>query len=278
MPMLYGTVSSTDAPSDTPAPTTRRTRLLEEIRAVSGHDCTVLLCGESGSGKEYVARQIHGASRRAAGPFVAVDCTTLRDTLFESQLFGHVRGAFTGADHATLGLFRAADGGTLMLDEVGELPLGMQAKLLRCIQERAVVPVGGTEPIAADVRLIAATHRDLREMVRRGEFREDLYFRIHVVRLDLPPLRARSDEIIPLAEEFLQTRAAAHGAACKSLTHGAQRVLLRYEWPGNVRELQNAMEHALVFSTGCQIAENDLPGFVREGATGSGGPRCGGRL
>jgi len=164
-------------------------RLNELIGVVAARACTVLVHGESGTGKEMTARCIHAQSPRAAKPFIAVDCTTLRDTLFESQLFGHMRGAFTGAEQPTLGFFRAADGGTLFLDEIGELPLHIQAKLLRCIQEGAVVPLGSVHPIAVNVRIVAATHRDLENMVRSGAFREDLYYRLNVVRLEVPPLR-----------------------------------------------------------------------------------------
>ncbi len=162
--------------------------LRAELTFIARRDCTVLIQGESGAGKELIARAIHAKSRRSGRPFIPVDCTAFSETLFESQLFGHVRGAFTGADGATLGFFRAADGGTLFLDEIGELPLTVQAKLLRAIQERTVVPLGGTQPVAADVRVIAATHRNLKAMVADGRFREDLYFRINVVGLSVPPL------------------------------------------------------------------------------------------
>ncbi len=233
------------------------------IQAVSRRDHTVLIHGESGSGKEMVARAVHAASPRAAGPFVAVDCTTLRDTLFESQLFGHMRGAFTGAEQPTLGFFRAADGGTLFLDEIGELPLHIQAKLLRCIQEGAVVPLGSVEPIPVDVRIVAATHRDLQKMVRAGTFREDLYYRLNVVRLAVPPLRARRDDILPLARWFLEQQAALYQEPVRVLSDEAAAMFEAYDWPGNVRELANAIEHACAFCDGSLIRRMDLPEAVQ---------------
>jgi two-component system response regulator AtoC len=241
-------------------------QLRSKIDAVSGRNCTVLVCGESGAGKELVARHIHAGSPRAVSPFITVDCTTLRDTLFESQLFGHVKGAFTGAEHATLGLFRAADGGTLLLDEVGELELHVQAKLLRCIEENAVLPLGAVEPVPVDARIIAATHRDLREMVRSGKFREDLYFRLDVVRLHVPPVRARPDDIVLLAEQLLGAHAEMYQEPAKTLSSEAKVALRSYTWPGNVRELRNVIEHALVFAAGEFVTPDDLPEAVRRAA------------
>ncbi|HYD01441.1 MAG TPA: sigma-54 dependent transcriptional regulator [Phycisphaerales bacterium] len=239
-------------------------RLKGMIAAVAPRDCTVLIHGESGAGKELTARTIHGQSRRASGPFVAVDCTGLRDTLLESQLFGHVKGAFTGADGPSLGFIRAADGGTLFLDEIGELELKTQAKLLRCIQERSVVPLGSVKPIHVDVRVVCATHRNLREMASRGEFREDLLFRLDVVQVRLPSLRERSEDITALAQHFLRQLAELYGEGERVLSHEAAAALQRYQWPGNVRELANALEHAAVFCQGGVIQLSDLPERVRE--------------
>ena len=240
------------------------------IDALARHDCTVLIRGESGSGKELAARQVHARSpRRSSGPFVPVDCTTLGGTLFESQLFGHVRGAFTGAQTSTLGFFRAADGGTLFLDEIGELELPVQAKLLRCIQERAVVPVGQTTPVRADVRVVAATHRDLGEMVRRGTFREDLFYRLNVACLHVPPLRQRKDDIPLLATTALAELCDLYGRPRVRVSPAAMNGLCAYDWPGNVRELVNAVEHALVFCTGDELRLCDLPASVR--CAGAGG-------
>lgn len=233
------------------------------IDAVSGRMCTVLICGESGTGKELVARQIHASGLRADRPFVPVDCTTLSDTLIESQLFGHEKGAFTGADRASLGFFRAADGGTLFLDEVGELPAAMQSKLLRCLEEQAVVPLGGVEAVPIDVRVLAATHRDLKAMVARGEFRGDLYFRLNVVRIEVPPLRTRKSDLVCLAKHFLKRQAELYDERLKTLSSDAISALMAYDWPGNVRELANAIEHAYVLSGDDTIAARDLPTFVQ---------------
>ena len=233
------------------------------IGAVAPRDCTVMINGESGSGKELTARTIHLQSRRASGAFVAVDCTGLRDTLLESQLFGHVKGAFTGADTPSQGFIRAADGGTLFLDEIGELELKTQAKLLRCIQERCVVPLGSVKPINVDVRVVCATHRNLREMANRGEFREDLLFRLDVVQVKLPSLRERREDILALADHFLAQLAELYGEEARTLSDEAATALRAYSWPGNVRELANALEHAAVFCQGSVIEWTDLPERVR---------------
>jgi DNA-binding NtrC family response regulator len=238
-------------------------RLREMVTAVAPRDCTVLVNGQSGTGKELVARSVHAQSRRAAGPFVAVDCTALRDTLLESQLFGHVKGAFTGADQPTLGFFRAAEGGTLFLDEIGEMDLKTQAKLLRSIQERAVVPLGAVKPIPVNVRVIVATHRDLRAMVDRGEFREDLYFRLDVVRLVLPPLSERGSDVRALADHFLFLIAELYQEPIRRFAPEVYNVLEAHTWPGNVRELANVVEHAVVFSGNEVIGVEDLPERLR---------------
>jgi DNA-binding NtrC family response regulator len=237
--------------------------LRDQIAAIAGRNCTVLIHGETGVGKELVARRVHALSRRANRPFVPVDCTTLPASLFESQLFGHARGAFTGAERPTLGFLRAADGGTLFLAELGELPPSVQAKLLRAIQERAVVPVGEVRAVPVDVRLVGATHRDLRAMVRRGEFREDLFYRLNVVALSAPPLRDRREDVLPLAEHFLRQLGELYGEPVKRLSIEAEAALLAYEWPGNVRELQNAIEHCSAFCHGMRIVPADLPSTLR---------------
>jgi two-component system response regulator HydG len=247
-------------------------RLRKLINAVAARDCTVLIQGESGTGKELVAKNVHSLSRRAAGPFVAVDCTGLRDTLLESQLFGHVKGAFTGADQPTLGFFRAADGGTLFLDEIGELEARTQAKLLRCIQERCVVPLGSVKPIPVNVRLLCATHRDLKAMVNRGDFREDLYFRLDVVRLETPPLAQRKGDILPLAQHFLDQLAELYDEPAKHLSPEAAALVEAYPWPGNVRELANAIEHAVVFAAGDVLTPLEFPERLRAGAVPGSNP------
>jgi two-component system NtrC family response regulator len=230
-----------------------------QIDKIAPRAVTVLIDGETGVGKEMAARELHARSRRSDKPFVPVDCTAFSSQLIESQLFGHVRGAFTGAVGAALGFIRCADGGTLFLDEIGELPPGVQAKLLRSLQERAVVPVGGVEPVAVDMRVVAATHRDLARMVREGSFRQDLYFRLNVVRLTIPPLRDRRDDIVPLACYFLEELADIYEEPRKVLGAHAQEILVRYDWPGNVRELRNAIERAFLFCSERTIEPAHLP-------------------
>ena len=237
------------------------------VEVVGYRQCTVLILGESGSGKELVARQIHVASPRATKPFVAVDCTTLRDTLLESELFGHQKGSFTGADRSTMGFVRAADGGTLLLDEVGELAPQVQAKLLRTIQEREVIPLGSTSPVSVDVRILAATHQDLRKMVRNGEFREDLYYRLNVVTVSVPALRERRNDIPALAEHFLAELSELYQEPAKSFSDDALEALRSYDWPGNVRELTNAIEHAYVLCDQPVLAAKDLPEIISTAAS-----------
>lgn len=237
--------------------------LRSEIELIAPRSATVLIEGETGVGKEVAARQVHALSPRAEKPFVPVDCTVFSTDLMESQLFGHVRGAFTGAVASSLGFVRCADGGTLFLDEIGELPLAVQAKLLRTIQERTVVPVGGVEPIPVDLRIVAATHRDLAAMVREGTFRQDLYFRLNVVRLSIRPLRQRREEILSLAEHFLQDIADAYAEPSKVLSRAAADELVRYDWPGNVRELRNAIERAFLYCGDRTIDVAHLPAEIR---------------
>jgi len=234
-------------------------QLKAAARSVAAQPSTVMLLGETGSGKEMMARYVHAASPRAGKAFIPVDCSTLSESLFESQLFGHVKGSFTGAVSNTLGFLRAANGGTLFLDEIGELPLPLQAKFLRVLQERCCVPVGDTRPVSLDIRLICATNRNLRHMVTDGQFRHDLYFRINVIALKVPPLRERTDDILPLATFFLMRHAELAGKPPKLLSEHAAESLVRYLWPGNIRELFNALEHAYVLSAGDQIELTDLP-------------------
>lgn len=233
--------------------------IVDMIKAIAPRRCPVIVTGETGVGKEMVARQIHLASDRADKVFVPVDCTTLTGQLFESQLFGHVKGAFTSAIDSTLGFFRAADGGTIFLDEISEIPAELQAKLLRVLQERTVTPLGSTRAHSVDVRVLCATSRELSEMVKEGSFRADLYYRLDVVRLEVPPLRQRKEDIIPLAEHFLANQAAFYCEPEKSLSRQATQLMLSYSWPGNVRELANAMERAYVLTPGPEIQPAAMP-------------------
>ena len=227
-------------------------------------DSTVLLRGESGTGKEVAAHALHQGSPRAGKPFVAVNCATLSETLLESELFGHERGAFTGAVARQIGKAEAADGGTLFLDEVGEIPLPLQAKLLRFLQERQIERVGSPRPIPVDVRLVAATNRDLEKAIREGTFREDLYYRLNVITLHLPPLRERREDVPLLASHFAALTSRRLGRPLAGFTPEARSCLLRYDWPGNVRELANAVERALVLGEGELIRPEDLPETILE--------------
>ncbi len=235
-----------------------------QIKHIAPRLATVLIEGETGVGKEVTARELHAQSLRSDKPFVPVDCTAFASELIESQLFGHVKGSFTGAAADTLGMLRCADGGTLFLDEIGELPLTVQAKLLRCLQERTVVPLGGVDPVAIDVRIIAATHRDLARMVREGTFRQDLYFRINIIRLTIPPLRDRPDDIVRLALHFVDELARFYQEPNKLVSPHFRQILLQYHWPGNVRELRNVMERAYVFCNDRTIDLAHLPSEIRE--------------
>lgn len=225
---------------------------------VAPTETTVLLTGESGTGKELVARAIHYASARADGPFVTINCAALPETLLESELFGHERGAFTGADRQKPGRFELAAGGTLFLDELGELPMTVQVKLLRVLQSREFERVGGTTTLRADVRLIAATNRDLERAVEGGTFRDDLYYRLNVFRVHLPPLRDRGEDVLLLAEHFVRELAARMGKGEMGLSRDAREALLAHPWPGNIRELQNAIERALIMSEGSLITAGQL--------------------
>jgi DNA-binding NtrC family response regulator len=233
--------------------------VMEVIRAIATRECPVIITGETGVGKEMVARQIHASGHRADRVFVPVDCTTLTGQLFESQLFGHVKGAFTSAVDSTLGFFRAADGGTIFLDEISEIPLELQAKLLRVLQERRVTPLGSAKAYPVDARVLCATCKDLQEMVRKGTFRSDLYYRLDVVRLEVPPLRHRKEDILDLAEYFLKNQSAFYNEPPKKFSDSTKRLLLNYAWPGNVRELSNAVERAYVLTDGSEVQPSVLP-------------------
>jgi two-component system response regulator PilR (NtrC family) len=232
------------------------------IRRVAGSDATVLIGGESGTGKEIVARAIHAQSRRCDKPFVAINCGAIPEHLIESELFGHVRGAFTGAVANRAGCFRAADGGSIFLDEIGDLPLHLQVKLLRVIQERVFRPVGSETSVAVDVRIIAATNRDLRAQVEAGRFREDLFYRLNVIGIDLPPLRERREDIPLLVRHFLAELGALHGRPAGRFSPEAARFLMQHDYPGNVRELENIVEHAIAMCDGEVLTEEHLPPYV----------------
>jgi DNA-binding NtrC family response regulator len=238
--------------------------VFELIDRVAESDVTVLVTGESGTGKEVVARALHRRGRRKNGPFVAINCAAMPEALLESELFGHARGAFTDAKTSQQGLFAQANHGTILLDEIGDMPLGLQPKLLRVLQERKVRPVGGSAEIAVDVRVIAATHRDLESAIEEGRFREDLFYRINVVNIRMPPLRARGGDILPLAQRFVTEFARRSQKEVTGIAPATAERLLTYVWPGNVRELQNCMERAVALARFEQIAVDDLPEKIRD--------------
>ncbi|WP_164008353.1 sigma-54-dependent transcriptional regulator [Pyxidicoccus trucidator] len=233
------------------------------IDRVADLDSTVLITGESGTGKEVAARAVHTRGRRKGGPFVAINCAAMPEALLESELFGHAKGAFTDAKAARTGLFVQAHGGTLFLDEVGELPLTLQPKLLRALQERTVRPVGGDTEIPFDARIVAATNRDLELAVEEGRFREDLYYRLNVIGVELPPLRARGNDVLALSQRFIEQFAARTGKRVVGLSPAAAQRLLTYGWPGNVRELQNCLERAVALTSFEELTVDDLPERVR---------------
>jgi two-component system response regulator HydG len=238
--------------------------ILRLVETVAPTDSTVLLQGESGTGKEVIARYIHDLSARVEGPFLSINCGALPESLLESELFGHVKGSFTGAIKDKIGLFGAATKGTFFLDEIGETTAATQVKLLRALQHREVIPVGSTEAVPVDARVVAATNRDLDEEIRAGNFRSDLYYRLNVISLHLPPLRQRRDDIPLLAEHFLHRIAAARGEEPKQLSATALEAALEYAWPGNVRELENAIERAIILTPGGEIPLGALPERVTE--------------
>ncbi len=234
-------------------------QLMKMIDRVAPSQATCLIMGESGTGKELVARAIHDRSARKNRPFVAINCGALRETLLESELFGHEKGSFTGAYTRKIGLAEAANGGTLFLDEIGELSQGIQAKLLRFIQEGEIFRVGGKDPIKVDIRLISATNRELDVEVTRGNFREDLYYRINTISLHAPPLRRRKDDIQMLVEYFLARGSSRFLNRGRQMSEDAMKILLKYDWPGNIRELQNVCERLQILSDGHTIMPGDLP-------------------
>ena len=241
---------------------------VDMAKRVAQVDSTVLITGESGSGKERIARLMHAESERATGPFIAVNCGAISETLLESELFGHARGAFTGASHDRPGLFEAANHGTLLLDELGEVSPGMQVKLLRVLQEREVRRVGDNKNRSVDVRVLAATNRDLASRVAEGHFREDLYYRIRVVEIHVPPLRERREDLLALARVLLAEAASRLKRNITGLSPASADKLLHYGWPGNVRELANAMERAVVLARGNRVEVEDLPEEVRKALAG----------
>ncbi|NBT89544.1 MAG: sigma-54-dependent Fis family transcriptional regulator [Verrucomicrobia bacterium] len=242
--------------------------VLDKVRQVADSRANVLVEGESGTGKEMVARAIHGLSSRRQGPFVAVHCAALSPQLLESELFGHEKGAFTGAVERRIGRFEQAHGGTLFLDEIGEIDAATQVKLLRALGERSIERVGGNKTIEVDVRLVAATLRNLEALVREGKFREDLFFRIRVVQVTLPPLRERPEDIPILAEHFRKEYSRENAKPDLELSGAAMAALQAYRWPGNVRELRTAIEHGVVLARGREIEPKDLPASVMEGGAG----------
>jgi two-component system, NtrC family, response regulator HydG len=244
--------------------------VLAAIAAVAPTDATVLLTGETGTGKELVARALHQQSRRSGRAFVAINCGALAENVLESELFGHARGAFTGAVGARRGLFEEASGGTLFLDEVGELAAATQVRLLRVLQEGQVRPVGANKSVSVDARIIAATNRDLAAEVEQGSFRKDLYYRLDVIRIELPPLRARAEDVPALAQHFLAKRSERLGKAVKFIDDAVLARLARHPWPGNVRELENALDRAIVLAKGDTITVDLLPAVLREGPAADG--------
>ncbi|HDY65727.1 MAG TPA: sigma-54-dependent Fis family transcriptional regulator [Phycisphaerae bacterium] len=239
-------------------------QLRERIKKLAKFDVSVLLLGESGTGKELVARKIHSLSNRRNGPFVGVNCAAIHESLLESELFGHESGAFTGAGSSTIGFFRAAQGGTILLDEVGDMSPQLQSKLLRVLEERAVVPVGSTKAVPIDIRVISATHHDLQAVVSEGRFRQDLYYRLNVITLKIAALRDRPEDIIPLTEHIICKVADLLGMSQKQLTPEAAELMQRYDWPGNVRQLGNVIQQAYVLGDSEQIDTASLPPELHE--------------
>ena len=252
-------------------------QVLELVERVARTDAPVLVTGETGTGKGVIARAIHAAGARAAGPFVTVNCAALPEALLESELFGHMRGSFTGATQDRPGLFAEADGGTLLLDEVGEMPIALQAKLLHVLESRTVRPVGASREREVDVRVLAATHRDLRERAKAGTFREDLLYRLEVIPVHIPALRERVEDILPLVDSFLASARARHpGAVAERFSGPALSWMLDYRWPGNVRELAHLVERLVLLGRAPEVTLDDLPTHLRDG--GGGGPSFAGEV
>ena len=239
-------------------------KVFDELSRVAAAEASVLITGESGTGKELIARSIHKRSPRKDAPFVAVNCAAFTDALLESELFGHVKGAFTDARNDRKGLFLEANGGTLFLDEIGEMPMTMQPKILRALEESKLRPVGGDKEVSFDVRIVTATNRDLETAVEEGRFREDLFFRINVIQLHLPPLRARGTDVLLIADELLTGFAARAGKDVRGLTEPVAERLLNYSWPGNVRELRNVIERAVALTRYDRLVVEDLPEKIRD--------------
>ena len=238
-------------------------KLVDQLARIADADASVLITGESGTGKELVASALHKQSRRKDGPFVAINCSALPETLLESELFGYKKGAFTDARRDRKGLFLQANGGTLFLDEIGEIPLTLQPKLLRALEERRLRPLGGNEEVEFDVRILAATNRNLESEIEKKNFRQDLYFRLNVIQIDVPPLHKRGNDILLLAHHFIDLYARRTDKQVKGLLKGAAQKLIAYDWPGNVRELKNAMERAVALSPHEKISVEDLPERIR---------------
>jgi two-component system response regulator HydG len=270
---LAGSGGSADAPAGMIGASAAMREVFAMIRAVAPSEASVLVLGESGTGKELVARALHEGSPRAAHRLVTVNCAALAESLLESELFGHEKGAFTGAQRQRDGLFVQADGGTLFMDEIGEMPLPLQAKLLRALQQGEVQRLGSDRPVRVDVRVIAATNRDLEAEVRAGNFREDLYYRLNVIALRVPALRERPEDIPLLAGHFLERFAQRNRKVFRGFSPRAMDLMLRHDWPGNVRELENAVERAVILAPGDMITERDLPAGLRAADSAEGAAR-----